>query len=283
VRDVLQPGGVGPDRAAPWILAIDASTATSVVAVGRGGEMTAEHRAAAPRAYDEGLLPRIESVLAEAGVSIGEIGVFACGIGPGSFTGSRIALATAKGYVLALDRPLVTVSSTAATAAAAPAGTACAVVVLDAKRGQLHVQAFDLRTGLDGLRVIAEGFVGPGEAAAWRAAAALPEPVAWVGEAAGAASPPPDDGVGGPAAGAPGGACLLALAERARRAGAFADASSVEPVYLRPPPFHEPTRFPRGSRGSRGRRGESRGACQTRGNSARKGTRVVRPAPGGRR
>ena len=75
-----------------------------------------------------------------------DVDVVACGAGPGSFTGLRIGLATAKGLCFALDRPLVMVSSLAALAARAPDGRVCAT--LDAFKGEVYAGIFTVAGGV---------------------------------------------------------------------------------------------------------------------------------------
>jgi tRNA threonylcarbamoyladenosine biosynthesis protein TsaB len=72
--------------------------------------------------------------------------VIACGSGPGSFTGLRIGLATAKGLCFALDKPLVMISSLAGLAARAPAGRVCAT--LDAFMGEVYAGLYTIVDGL---------------------------------------------------------------------------------------------------------------------------------------
>jgi len=62
------------------------------------------------------LLPLIDKVLAQSGLSLPEVDVIAYGCGPGSFTGLRIAAAVAQGLSFSLDKPVVAVSNLAAAA-----------------------------------------------------------------------------------------------------------------------------------------------------------------------
>jgi tRNA threonylcarbamoyladenosine biosynthesis protein TsaB len=241
-------------RRAPVLLVFDTSTETAVVAVGRGARPLAVRHEPAPRAYDEGLLPRIAAALDAARLRPADIDAVACGRGPGSFTGLRIALATAKGYAFALDRPLVPVSSTAAMALAAHRAAAV-VVVLDAKRGQIFAQAF--RTSRDGAgrgmpRETARAILDAPALEAWIAAADLPRPLAVIGEAAPRGGLLALDAVAVLPIRFPPGRELLALARRAFLAGATETPDLAEPEYIRPPPFNKPAETHRGAKGSRG-------------------------------
>ena len=93
----------------------------------------------------ERLLPMAGEVLAAAGLDFAAIDVFAVTIGPGTYTGVRIGLATARGLALAAGRPLVGVTTLAAVARAAvfpPADPAILVVALETKRADFYLQCF---------------------------------------------------------------------------------------------------------------------------------------------
>lgn len=103
----------GPRR--PLILAFDTSTRRTTVAVGDGGvdALRQADREAEP------LLELVDSALGAAGATIEDLRGIVVGTGPGSFTGLRVALATAKTLAYARSLPLVGVSSAAALARAA--------------------------------------------------------------------------------------------------------------------------------------------------------------------
>jgi tRNA threonylcarbamoyladenosine biosynthesis protein TsaB len=110
------------------ILAFDMATSVVTSALVRDGEVLAE-RVSKPRS----VLEDIDALLREAGVEPGELDALAVGTGPGSFTGVRIGLATARALAFALDLPAAGVSTLDALAAGAPG----AVPVIDAKRGEV--------------------------------------------------------------------------------------------------------------------------------------------------
>ncbi len=127
------------------ILAIDTSTLHAAACLWRDGRVLAErHRLVTT--HSEALLAMIDELFVEASVAPADVGAVACGAGPGSFTGLRIGLATAKGLCFALGKPLVMVSSLAALAARAPDGRVCAT--LDAFKGEVYAGFFDVRGGV---------------------------------------------------------------------------------------------------------------------------------------
>jgi len=87
--------------------------------------------------HSERLLPLVDEALRAAGLAAESLDAVACGAGPGSFTGLRIGLSTAKGLCLALGKPLLLVSSLQALAARAPDGAA-AVATIDAYKGEVY-------------------------------------------------------------------------------------------------------------------------------------------------
>ncbi|MCL4078590.1 tRNA (adenosine(37)-N6)-threonylcarbamoyltransferase complex dimerization subunit type 1 TsaB [Coriobacteriia bacterium Es71-Z0120] len=127
-------------------------TATEQVAVGVGdvddpSAVLAERSFAAPRAANEVLLLTVEGLLAEAGLRATDVAAVACGRGPGSFTGVRIAVATAKGMAHGLGVPLVGFGTSDAIAQRA-SRPGIVGVVTDAMRGEVYPALFEV--GHDG-------------------------------------------------------------------------------------------------------------------------------------
>jgi tRNA threonylcarbamoyladenosine biosynthesis protein TsaB len=110
------------------ILAFDMATSVVTSALVRHGEPLVE-RVSKPRS----LLEDIDGLLREAELRPKDLDALAVGTGPGSFTGVRIGLATARALAFALDLPAAGVSTLDALAAGAPG----AVPVIDAKRGEV--------------------------------------------------------------------------------------------------------------------------------------------------
>ncbi len=119
------------------ILAIDTATLDAGAAVVQTDGLVVAVRRVRVTIHSDALLTMVDAVLKEAGIGPADLDAVACGAGPGSFTGLRIGLATAKGLCLALEKPLIMVSSLQALAAQVPAGT-LAIPILDAFRGELY-------------------------------------------------------------------------------------------------------------------------------------------------
>ncbi len=112
------------------ILVLDTATRTPVVALATpDGTLVAERRWTSHHRHGEELLQRIDELLAEAGIQRGGLSGVVVGTGPGSFTGLRIGLATAKTIAYSLGLPLVGVSSTLALGAAVVEGRRAEVTV----------------------------------------------------------------------------------------------------------------------------------------------------------
>jgi tRNA threonylcarbamoyladenosine biosynthesis protein TsaB len=134
------------------VLAVDTAGPDCAVALVRsetdGVELLARVSESLGRGHAERLMPMIESVLSQAGHGFDDLDRVAVTLGPGSFTGVRVAIAAARGLALALDIPAVGVGTLDALAfpilCAESSGTA--VAVLDAKRGELFALVRDIAT-----------------------------------------------------------------------------------------------------------------------------------------
>ena len=112
-------------------------------------EMLADENVVAPRQANTLLLERIDSLLYEHEIDLGDIAAVVVGRGPGSFTGVRIGVATAKGLARGLKAPLYGVSTTDAIACALAAqgyeGWAC--IALDAMRKEIYPAVVHIERG----------------------------------------------------------------------------------------------------------------------------------------
>ncbi len=140
------------------LLAFETATEACSVALWIDGAVR-ERFEIAPRRHAELALPWAEQLLAEAGIAKSQLDTIAVGRGPGAFTGVRLAIALAQGIALALDRPVVPVSTLAALAMRArsvalpPAGVGQlrvakqgegnrVLAAIDARMGELYSAAF---------------------------------------------------------------------------------------------------------------------------------------------
>jgi tRNA threonylcarbamoyladenosine biosynthesis protein TsaB len=128
------------------LLAVETAASGCSVAVCDAAGRVLGYRSDGGSGQADRLVELIDGALHAAGVSYRDLEVLAVNRGPGSFTGVRAGVAAARGLALALARPVIAVTTLEALAAAAgpqPAGTVVAAV--DARRGELYVQAFDHR------------------------------------------------------------------------------------------------------------------------------------------
>ena len=123
------------------LLAIETSTENCSVALHCNGEFISRSEIA-PRRHAELLLPMCEEVLAEAGLSRRQLDMIAVGRGPGAFTGVRLAISAAQGIALALDLPVIPVSSLTALALDAPNNGHPILAVIDARMGEIYAGTF---------------------------------------------------------------------------------------------------------------------------------------------
>jgi tRNA threonylcarbamoyladenosine biosynthesis protein TsaB len=188
------------------ILAFDTATDVATSALVADGEVLGERVSRAVT-----LLEDLDALLRRAGARVADIEALAVGIGPGSFTGIRIGLATARGLAFALDVPVAGVSTLEALAAGAPA----AVPIVDAHRKEVFVLHDEPRVLAPEDLELAPGALCVGSGAV-RYRALL--------EAAGAEIPPDDDERHLPRA-----------RFHAALARDFGPAEAVEPLYLRMP------------------------------------------------
>ncbi|WP_372018651.1 tRNA (adenosine(37)-N6)-threonylcarbamoyltransferase complex dimerization subunit type 1 TsaB [Pseudoxanthomonas sp. 10H] len=129
------------------LLAFETATEACSVALYVDGDVR-ERFEVAPRRHAELALPWADALLAEAGVARAQLDAVAVGRGPGAFTGVRLAIALAQGIALALDRPVVPVSTLEVLAAGAPAdGPTRILAAIDARMGEVYAGAFRREAG----------------------------------------------------------------------------------------------------------------------------------------
>ena len=129
------------------VLAFDTSHAKGSVAVARGREILCEILFDAADTHSATLMPAIDSALGIAGTEISSIDLFAVTIGPGSFTGLRIGLATVKGFAAVKKSPVATMTSLELLAAALPYSERIVCPVIDAYKGEVYAALYDTGSG----------------------------------------------------------------------------------------------------------------------------------------
>jgi tRNA threonylcarbamoyladenosine biosynthesis protein TsaB len=223
------------------LAAIDTSTALGSVALFEDGELVAEQSQRVSNAHGESLLPMVAALFERVGWQPAQVQRWGVGIGPGSFTGVRIAVATAKGIALATGAELVGVTSLDALAEGVDdRGGTVVASVLEAGKGEVFVQA-----RREGQVVLGPSHVVLAEVGATLARIAGAEgPVVVAGEAASELD-----------LSALGVRVILAVAAphdlpRASIIGRIAhartpdDADALEPLYVRPPDITMPKKGP---------------------------------------
>ncbi len=128
------------------LLAIETSSLVLSCALSEGDRLIAEWTVQRKLTHSEQLIPHMDAMLADAGVSKEDITAVACSVGPGSFTGLRIGLATAKTAARIWHVPLIAVDTTEVLAWNLAGAQAYVLPLLDAQRGNVYAalyRAFD--------------------------------------------------------------------------------------------------------------------------------------------
>ena len=102
------------------VLAFDTSAAHCAAALLRGSEIVATRAEPMSRGQAERLMPLLQDVLAEGGMTWADLDAIGVGVGPGNFTGIRISVSAARGLSLGLNKPAIGVSGLDALATIAP-------------------------------------------------------------------------------------------------------------------------------------------------------------------
>jgi len=125
------------------ILSLDTSTSLASVAVTIGNDVAAESVFSTNRTLSARLIPEIERLLVIAGLEITSIDLFACAIGPGSFTGVRAGIATAQGLALATGKPCAGFSSLTLLTLNFSLASNPVCTLLDARKNEVYGALFD--------------------------------------------------------------------------------------------------------------------------------------------
>jgi len=219
------------DERAPLLLALSSAAGPPGAAVLEGGRLLARSQDEDGTGPGSSLLPRVEEALARAGIELARVEAFAVAIGPGSFTGLRVGLATVKGLAFGAQQPVVPVSTLLAVAedAGEAAGDLLRVPLLDARRGAVYGCALRAGAGGSGYQeVLPEALYRPEELLE-----RLPGPACLMGEGAGLLPDPLPEGVARHTGSArPDAAAVGRLGARLLAAGGGRPAAGLVPRYL---------------------------------------------------
>ena len=160
-----------------YVLGIDTSTRTGGVALLKSGNLVGESVLNIRSTHSERLLPALEQLLVQGEVSGRDLTAVAVVTGPGSFTGLRIGVATAKGLTYALGHTLLGVTTLEAYGWQFRFFPGVVIPLIDASRGLVYAQAFSL-----GKALLKAGNWALGEVLNW--SAQLEEECLFVGDGA---------------------------------------------------------------------------------------------------
>ena len=215
------------------VLGIETATSVCGVALVREDAALAERSLNIGTHHAERLLPMIREVLEQVGLALREVDGVAVSIGPGSFTGLRIGLSTAKGLCWSAGLPLIAVPTLAAFAAQFPFAACPVCPALDARKQEVYAGLYDTSSGEPRTR-IAPSAVSPASFFG-----SLNEPTLFAGDGARLYRAEILAALGEKARFAPSSldrtsaAAVAALGLSMLKRGETEDLSGAEPVYLR--------------------------------------------------
>lgn len=215
------------------LLLIETSTSLCSVALAEDGVVTARRESVEPRAHAALTAPFVKEVLDERGLRAADLDAVCVSAGPGSYTGLRVGVSTAKGICFAAGIPLLSVSTLellvhqARRTRVLPVGCRYVIPLLDARRMEVYTAVFtpegERLTEVEPRVVDADSFRAEREAG----------PVLFIGDAAAKCS----SVLGGRQESfvqtCPAAASMLVPATRMFEAGEFRDVAYFEPFYLK--------------------------------------------------
>jgi tRNA threonylcarbamoyladenosine biosynthesis protein TsaB len=215
------------------ILGLDTSSPVCAIALCEGEHVLYEDARETGQRHAEELLPRIVTALQSTQLELGKLALIAVGIGPGSFTGLRVGLATAKGLALGTGIPLRGVSSLQALAYRVSQPGEHVITMIDAGKGEVCAAVFR-----DALEVLPAVLASPEQAAQHVAELGLPRAILC---GSGARLYPsvllpilgPGVAIAGPETDYPSGASVARLGHGQWLAQGGSDLAALEPIYVR--------------------------------------------------
>jgi len=218
------------------ILGLDSATVACSAAICVDGVLRARRYDQMTRGQSEVLMPMVEGVFEDAGLEAGDLDLIAVTVGPGAFTGLRIAIATALGLSLASDVRAAGVTTMEALAYGARSESPqlkTIIVALDSRRDDIYLQVFSD----EGQPVGDVEAVATDDLTAWYSTIQIKSPVTLIGDAADRAVGFFDSGKvpvqRGAASSIPDAGHIAALATEKLQAAL--PMRELRPLYLRPP------------------------------------------------
>ena len=248
------------------LLAFDTSTRQASIALCAESELLSEYTWSAGSNHSVDLLEHVQRIIAERQISLQQVDAIAVAIGPGSFNGVRVALATAKALAFSLQKPLVGISTLEVIAATHAYWRGAVCAVLEAGRSDLYAACYlfnecELADGVRDYRPEQQGeylVCSPEQLANYLQERNV-SPVLFCGEISARSRQALQQYAGGrgifiPALRTPRHASVLAqLALHRVQNGQFDDPLQLEPLYLRRPSITRSTRKQPLLHGSRGK------------------------------
>jgi tRNA threonylcarbamoyl adenosine modification protein YeaZ len=121
------------------LLAVDTSSKTASVALVSEEKLLGEFTVQTKFTHSQSLMPMVDQMLKQAGVSISEIDGFAASMGPGSYTGLRIGIAAVKAFGFALNKPVYGVETLMAMTDQVKEKMGIVLALVDARRDRVYV------------------------------------------------------------------------------------------------------------------------------------------------
>ena len=163
------------------ILSLDTTTFLGSMALVEDAALVAAIQQGTQVTYSERLINGVNYLLESAGWKIEQIELIAAAVGPGSFTGLRIGLGTAKGIAMALSIPMVGVSSLEVLAAGVLMNGKAAAII-DARRDQVYSAVYEIESGRISKIMMKESVFDPEDLA--RELCAIKEDLVLIGDGA---------------------------------------------------------------------------------------------------
>jgi len=132
----------------PLLLTVSTATRLASIAVTRGESLLGEVALDPPGTQSDFLLPVIADLLTRLELKLEEFDCFAAVHGPGAFTGLRVGIATIKGLALALNKPVIGVSSLQSLAMQVPDVAAQVYTLIDARKKEVYAGCYNWESGL---------------------------------------------------------------------------------------------------------------------------------------